>query len=244
MSPEIPFARRIIANLDAWLSILAAPFLPAVRVQEENGRFHWEFREKRPETLMVGKAVRMVSGIKAALFLADSGFTTECASLLRMVSEFSQEILSVGEGLIEGRLMEPQERFVRQYFSPLARSPEEFEDMERERYVSREELFKAHYRLAAKTEADADRVRQLSRFLNYSYDKYVHGAYLTAMELYNGRDNRFMLSGHEAEEPKATARTAVAGKLHEAIVALGMMALFSDNADLRHEITDARRALA
>ena len=192
---------------------------------------------------MIGKAVRMVSGIRASLVLADLGFTTECASLLRMVSEFSQEILSVGEGLIEGRLTQPQQRFVRQYFSPLARTPEEFEMDEKERYVSREELYKAHYRLLAKTSEEADKMRQLSRFLNYTYDKYVHGAYLTAMELYNGYEHRFMLNGHEAEERKAIPRTAVAGKLHEVISALEMLALFSDSPDLRNELREARQSL-
>jgi hypothetical protein len=243
MSPDIPVSRGIIARLDTWLTILAAPFLPLVRVPEEGGRFHWEFHEKRPETLMIGKAVRMVSGIKASLLLADIGFTTECVSLLRMVSEFSQEIISVAEGLVEGRLTETQRRFIRQYFAPLATSPEEFEESERERYVSREELFKAHYRLGAKAQVDADRLRQLSRFLNYNFDKYVHGAYLTAMELYDGYNNSFVLNGHDAEEPKAAARTAVAGKLHEVIIALDMMGLFSDNVDLRRELAEAIRAL-
>jgi len=243
MKRKILVSREIIEKLDTWLSTLAEPFLPLIQVPGENGRFHWEFREKRPETLVVGKAVRMVSGIKAALLLADNGFTTECASLLRMVSEFSQEILSVVEGLVEKRLTEPQERFVRQYFAPLARSPEEFEEMERERYVSREELFKGHYRLGAKAEVEVDRLRLLSRFLNYSYDKYVHGAYLTAMELYNGLENRFMLSGHTAERPREIARTAVAGKLHEVITALEMMSLLSDNTGLQRELTEARRAL-
>lgn len=243
MSPDIPVSRGIIARLDVWLSILASPFLPLVRIPGEGGRFHWEFPDKRPETLMVGKAVRMVSGIKAALLLADRGFTTECASLLRMVSEFSQEIISVGEGLIEGRLTEPQECFVRQYFAPFARSPEEFEERERERYVSREELFKAHYRLGAKAQVDADRLRQLSRFLNYAFDKYVHGAYITAMELYDVSENKFVLNGHEAERPRAVVRTAVAGKLHEVISALEIMGSFSDNADLRRELTEARRIL-
>ncbi|MBE3143700.1 MAG: hypothetical protein IMZ61_07240 [Planctomycetes bacterium] len=243
MSEDIPISRGIIARLDVWLSILASPFLPLVRIPGEAGRFHWEFPEKRPETLMVGKAVRMVSGIKASLLLADSGFTTECASLLRMVSEFSQEIISVGEGIVEGRLTKTQQRFIQQYFAPLATNPEELEKSEKARYVSREELYKAHYRLWAKNSREADKMRRQSRFLNYTYDKYVHGAYLTAMELYNGYDNSFVLDGHDAEEPKDSVRTSVAGKLHEVIFALEIMSSFSDNVGLRQELREARRVL-
>jgi len=243
INSNFPVTRRIIDQLENWMKPLAAPFLPLVQAPETHGEFHWEFREQRPETVMIGKAVRMVSGIRASLLLADSGFTVECASLLRMVSDFSQEILAVAEGLIAGRMTEPQERFVRQYFAPMARSPEEYEQSERERYVSREELFKAHFRLAAESTDKADEMRRLSRFLNYVYDKYVHGAYLTSMELYTGRDDSFMLDGHESEQHRDIARVSVAGKLHEVVSALGMMALVFGNDTLNGEIREARRAL-
>ena len=45
--------------------------------------------------------------------------------------------------------------------------------MEHERYVTREELFAAHQRLADKTTKRADDLRKLTRFLNYGYDKYT-----------------------------------------------------------------------
>ena len=63
------------------------------------------------------------------------------------------------------------------------------EEQERERYVSREELLKAHYRLEEKVDGDPARLRKLARFINYTYDKYVHGAYLTSMELYKGQEH-------------------------------------------------------
>jgi hypothetical protein len=243
MNVEFPITRKIIDQLENWVNILATPFLPLVQVPEADGRFHWEFREQRPETLMIGKAVRMASGIRVSLLLADSGFTVECASLLRMVSDFSQEIHAIAMGLIAGRLTEPQERFVRQYFAPMARNPKEYEKRERERYVSREELFKARFRLESESAKEAEKMRWLSRFLNYAYDKYVHGAYLTAMELYSGRDNSFMLNGHESEQHMDIARASVAGKLHEVVSALEMMALMSDNRALYEEIREGRRSL-
>ena len=130
---DFPVSRKIIARLDEWLAAFAAPLLPARRVPIQNGNFQWEFKEQTPEVLQVAKAVRMITGIRAALFLADNGFTTECATLLRVVSECSHEIIAIGEGLIEGRLTEPQQRFVRQYFAPIVRTPDELEQRERER---------------------------------------------------------------------------------------------------------------
>jgi hypothetical protein len=211
---DFPVTQHVLSKLDEWIVAFAAPHLPARREPESGGEFRWVFREESPETLLVGKAVRMVTSIRAAHQLADSGFTTECGVLLRVASETSQEILAVCEGLLEGRFKEPQERFVKQYFAPMARTPEELEEQERERYVSRAELFKAHYRLAAKTVAEAERLRLVSRYLDYAYDKYVHTAYVTAMELYTGDGHRFMLAGHESERHRCHTKVAFVGKLH------------------------------
>jgi hypothetical protein len=236
MTNDFPITRRTIACLECWLEVLAKPLLPLQRVREQDGAFHWEFNEQTPRALQVGKAVRMISGIRAALVLADVGHIVECYSLLRIVSEFAQEIVAIAEGLLEKRLTEPQERFVRQYFTPIARSADEHEQQERERYVNREELLKAHYRLDEKFEGDAARLRKLSRFITYTYDKYVHGAYLTAMELYDGRVNKFMLRGHKGDRNLCIAKASIAGKLHEVVLAMGFMAHTAGEEALYQEI--------
>jgi hypothetical protein len=235
MANDIPVTRQTIESLDRWLESLVKPLLPLQRVPQDGG-FHWEFNEQTPRALQVGKAVRMISGIRAALLLADSGYTVECLCLLRTVSDFAQEILAVAEGLMEERLTEPQERFVRQYFTPIASDPDEYEQQERERYVSREELLKAHARLDEKITGDANRLRKLARFINYTYDKYIHGAYLTAMELYQGQRHGFMLRGHEGERSRCVAKASVAAKLHETLVALGFMAHTAGEKALYDEI--------
>lgn len=240
---DFPVTRRVVSKLDEWIAAFAAPHLPARRHPEPGGEFRWVFREESPETLLVGKGVRMVTSIRAALQLAGSGFTTECGVLLRVASETSQEILAVCEGLLEGRFKEPQKRFVKQYFAPLARTPEELEEQERERYVSRAELFKAHYRLAATTAAEAERLRMVSRYLDYAYDKYVHTAYVTSMELYTGDGHRFMLAGHESKRHRCYTMVAVVGKLHEVLTALEFMALTKKDEGLHASIRESRHEL-
>ena len=51
---------------------------------------------------MVGKLVRAVSALRAALLLAENGHITESGSLLRMVSDFCTEIQAIGEALHSG----------------------------------------------------------------------------------------------------------------------------------------------
>jgi hypothetical protein len=167
----------------------------------------------------------MISGIRAALMLADAGYTVECFSLLRMVMEFAQEIIAIAEGQLEERFTEPQERFIRQYYIPITEDADELEQQEHERYVTREELLKAHYRLYEKATGDKTSLRTLTRFMHYTFDKYVHGAYLTSMELYDPYTESFMLRGHKSDRNRRAAKASVAGKLHHVVFALRFMAL-------------------
>ncbi|MBU6482298.1 MAG: hypothetical protein KGS09_17365 [Nitrospirae bacterium] len=243
MANDFTVTRQMIDRLEPWLEHLLNPLLPLQRVRHEDGSFHWEFTEQTPRALQVGKAVRMISGIRAALLLADSGYVVECYSLLRMVSDFAQEIIAIAEALLEERFTEPQERFVRQYYIPIAESADEYEQQERERYVSREELLKAHFRLDEQVTRDATTLRKLMRFVNYTYDKYVHGAYLTSMELYHGDRQNFMLRGHEADLHRRIAKASVAGKLHEVCHSLAFTALAAGDRALSEEITLALNEL-
>ena len=98
---------------------------------------------------MIGKLVRAVSGLRGALVLAETGHITECAAVLRIVSDFCTEISTIGLALHRGGDVPTAVRdFVAQYFMPRARTPDEFAATERARYVSREALMKVHRTLA------------------------------------------------------------------------------------------------
>ena len=92
-------AREIVGHLDGWVNVLAAPLRPLREVHEPDGSVRLEFREHTPQTLLVGKAIRAVSGLRAAILLADLGYCAESAALLRTVSTFCAEIMAVAETL-------------------------------------------------------------------------------------------------------------------------------------------------
>lgn len=243
---DFPVTRRTIERLDEWLTALASPLLPLQQIPAGPagvGGFQWAFREQTERALLVGKAVRMISGIRAALILADMGYVAECGTILRTVSDFANEIISVCEGCIRGAATTAQRRFVQQYFAPIATTPDEYDQQERERWVTRDELLAAHCRWAAETPEDPNHVRKVLRFLAYGYDKFVHGAYITAMELYSGRTHAFMLRGHESEDTRRGYKAAVAGKLHEAVSAIEVMATVAGMPALVSNIHSARMEL-
>jgi hypothetical protein len=224
---DFPVTRRTLNLLDDFFTPLAQPFLPPNKVEVKLKHiqgFQWDFREKNERTLMVGKAVRMVSGIRAAMILADEGYTTECGTILRTVADFAYEIMSICEGCESGKPTVAQQKFVEQYFLPIAKDPDEYDKQKRENWVTRDQMLAALWNSANKVNANPARYRKLTRHLSNAYDKYVHGAYITAMELYDGRTNTFMLRGHAYELGREIAKRATASKLHHALTALMNMA--------------------
>ena len=232
---------EVIEQLDGWVNDLAAPLMPPRAVPEGSDRLRLEFKEHIPHAVMIGKLVRAVSGLRGALALADAGFVAECASLLRMVSDFCTEVVAIGEALKRGG--EPPRAvrdFVDQYFMPKARTVAEYAAKERTRYVNREELMKAEVRLAEGTTVDGEQLRRVHQFLNMTYDAYVHGAYETTMELCNPRMGIFAMRGHPNVAKRQEFAEAVFLKMHEVVVAVEVTAAVTAHADVFTAAREAR----
>jgi hypothetical protein len=248
MADDFPVTRRTIERLDAWLNALASPLLPLQRIPAgppELGGFQWIFQEQTERALLVGKTVRMISGIRAALVLADIGYIAECGTILRTVADFVNEVISICEGCIHGATT-AQKRFVQQYFAPFPLTPEEYAKQGRDNWVTRDELLAAEQRNAQRMGWDADRLRKNLRFLSYGYDKFVHGAYITSMELFDARTNTFMTRGHEWDAKRREYKAAIASKLHEVLAAMvttanvmNMPALVLEIRQAAQEMTDS-----
>jgi hypothetical protein len=244
MMAEPPLGRSLIDQLDGWVNELAAPLVPPRKVSDEGGGIRLELREHIPHTVMVGKCIRAVSGIRAALVLADLGYVADCAALLRMVSDFCTEVTAVGEALNRGgELPSAVQTFVDQYFVPKPRTPEQLAAAERTRYVSREELMKAELRLAGSAKVDGEQMRIDHRFLNMGYDAYVHGAYQTTMELYDQSSGRFMMSGHVSTLKREDFVEAVFLKLPQVVAAIEFTAAVTPNARIFGLAREARHAM-
>lgn len=231
-------AREVIDQLDGWVQRLAAPLLPAECVEYEES-VRWEFREETPLALAVSKMVRMASGIRAAMLLADAGFVAECACLLRIVGDLGVEVVAVFEGEIRGERTTAQQKFIDQFFSRPAMDSASISGPPKNNYVSREKLIKAHVKLAEVAGQDGEEIRHLIRQLNWGYDGYVHGSYSSAMELYHGGRHQFMLRGHEGEEQRRLYRRAVSAKLVELLNTFRLVAMAQGDTALSGELRQA-----
>jgi hypothetical protein len=218
--------------------------MPPRAVPEGEEWLRLEFRLHLPHSVMVGKLVRAVSGFRAALVLAEIGYVAECGALLRMVSDFCTEVSAIGAHLSKGG--EPSRAvkdFVEQYFTPRPRTPQEYAAAERTRYISREDLMKADMRLAEGTTVNAEQLRTIHRFLNVTYDAYVHGAYETTMELCDPSTGGFAMRGHPHPAKRDEFIEAAHLKLHEVVVAIELTAAATGEADVFKAAREARHAM-
>ena len=236
--------REILAKLDRWANELAAPALPLRAMPEGDDELRLEFRQQIPESVMIGKLVRAVSGLRGALVLAEVGHIAECGAVLRIVSDFCTEISAIGLSLHRsGELPSAVKEFVDQYFMPRARTPDEFAATERRHYVSREKLMRAQEALAENQPIDTDLLKRSHRFVKMAYDSYVHGAYETTMELWNPRTRSFEMRGHPYQTKREEFVEAVFLKMHEVVVAVELTAAMTANSEVLKQAREARKTM-
>ena len=211
------------------------PFLPLkqARFGEKEGEFFWDFEEHSIRTVMLGKGVRIISGLRSAMLLADNGYVTECMTILRVVDECISEIGFLVEGCGAKEPLKEHVEFVRQYFLPMPMTSEEHAKMPKQKWVKREDIQSGFLRLSdsvlKEVDLDTDKVKRSMKFVTYTFDKYVHAGYLTTVELYSGKTKRFMLGGHEGSEERTYAKQMVASKLHNSMGAFAHVSrLFGD----------------
>ena len=246
MTTDFNAALDLIEKLDEWANKLAAPLLPPI---ENPAADRLEFRQHIPHTVMIGKCVRAVSGVHAALALADLGYVAECAAIMRMVSDFCTEIITISKSLdldSEGELPDPVRDLVGQYFAPKPRTLDQYKKAKRPHYPSRKDLAKVETRWAEMVGiacSDDERRRELGNYLNSIFDAYVHGAYETTMELYDPGMGHFRMRGFRSQLKQQDHVKLVFAKLHGVVCALEHTAAVTAHEEVWKATGDARRAL-
>jgi hypothetical protein len=235
MQPE--YLPQALELLDDWVHDLASMLPAPIQVPVRGYDFRWKYPRDTPEVLLVLKSVRLTTSLAGAWYLAHQGLTTESGSLCRQVGDFASEIWFVTESILKGETNAAHRKFVEDFFQPTASSVEEHLARERDRYVSRADISKAEQRLASEAGLDGERVRDVSSYLTYGLNKYTHGAYESAMEIYHGGYGRFMVLGAH-DRPRAAAIQFVASKGTEACFAIAGAATAMKRPDLSVQIKE------
>jgi hypothetical protein len=239
---------ELLNAMTSWVAVLAKPFTPPKEIPYGDDGLLLEFWDKRPETVMLGKLVRAVSGMNAAMHLAEIGYVTECGALLRIVSDLCQEISTIAmalQAVYDGKPMNAEvETFVGHYFLPMAKSPDEFAAQTQIRYVSRKRLLLAKVALSPSVPGiGSDMVLKLARFLNKTYDAFVHGYFESTMQLWSPEKRTFEVQGRSDEHVRAEFVEASLLKLHELVTATELTANMTGCDEVFKSARAARRKM-
>lgn len=235
--------REILDRLDGWVNDLAAPLGRPQSIADGDG-FRLAYASPSPQAAVTCKLVRAVSGLRGALLLAEAGYVAECGSVLRVVRDACLEVRAITEALNRGgEHPRAVADFVDQFFEPRARTPDEYATAKGKWYVARKGLMKAEIRLCEGTSVDVEELLKLARFLNMSFDAYVHAAYDTAMELCHPVTGRFEMRGHPVEATRQEFVSAVFRTMHEVVTAVEVTAAVTSHAPVFKAAREARRTL-
>jgi len=237
---DFPITRNVIGRIADPVNRMAELLPYPEQKPIGDGAFFWVYPEQSAEVVQVAKAVRMTGGLHGAWRLADEGLIVEANTLLRVVSDCALEIIFLGEGIKEGTFNTSQQKFMEQFFAPHPENAEEFAQRARESFIRREKMIAAQVRLF-NFGKDADDLARKMAFQNKIFDSYVHGAYLTALEVFNGQ--RFMIEGLKSENHILPTKTMIAEKCIAALAALAVMAINRNLPDLVKQIMDDREQL-
>ncbi len=232
---------QVLYALAGFVARLASHLEQPVRKPCNDNTFWWVYPEATLPVLLVVKAVRATSALNAAWLLASKGIATESAVLLRVATDFANEIQAMSVTGITGQLDEAQRDFLAQFFGKQPDTIEEFRAMDRSRFVKRRRLYDAFQKFAEENTFGDQSIKDMSAFLDFKFDKYVHGSYRSAMELYNGRTRSFHMFG--IEEMRPFAKRFVLLKTVHALNALSFVAWLFGDKTLQAEIIETRTLL-
>jgi hypothetical protein len=131
------------------------------------------------------KAARVVSGLNEATIPLEHGYVTEIGVLIRTINDFLADILYMEEVHQKGTATVDQQTFLDEFFAQ-----EDFDvqamlkDPKRPWRVSRKHIHASSARILQPENPDP--VRKMVATIDIAFSKYVHGEFLTIMELYAG----------------------------------------------------------
>jgi len=237
--PErIALIQEAIRVLEAGLERMVVRIGLPIYISETD-RQRFEYAGQDPRVLQVLKSVRVVSGLNAGVVLLRNGYTTELGVLFRTIDDAIDEIVFVEDG-IENEETSDHRRFIEQFYTFETRTGEEMvANTTQPAQVSRRSIQAAQGRIL--NPDNPHRMRQLSRAVDNVYSGFVHNSYQSAMELYEGGDERFCVRGMWGTPRIPVYRKELATYTHRALNTIGEVAFHLGLEDVFRTLRQRRR---
>lgn len=209
--------------IDCFAASVPSPFWYDSDIQ------HLGFRYGKPTAkhFCMLKAVRAISGLNAAITLAEKGFNQEICVLIRTIVDCTAQIEFVLAGLNGDFLDEKQQKVVDNFFEDFRRndvndykvSAIRQEDVHSEisRYLDREGI--------TGTEGRFQRVSAKNLMSNVyrSFSNYIHARYPEIMDMFGGTPGRLHMNGMSSTAKDAESLALITTFTDSVSITLGLM---------------------
>ena len=201
----------------------------------------YRFRQSTSQHIVFLRLCRIVSGLHAVQVLLDAGFTQEVGVLARTLDEFCSDIHFLDEAHDGRGSPKQQQRFVDEFFAETRLTLDERLEADTKRRVFPREKVRA---AAARrlNEEDPHTARGHLKAIEAVTGGFVHGSYLSVMEMYDPEEGRFRVCGMKGTPRVVEMRRQQAIYIHQG---LNLMVGFASQLGLpfaREELTAARMA--
>lgn len=214
--------------------------LPRPIVTDVSGQKQYRYDEHTPYHVAFLKAVRIVSGLNACLFLLRGDFAQEIMVIIRTLDDFTAEIVFILENAEAGTLSKHQEKFLADFFrEEFVNSNKPLLNEERRNTVPKRNIIAslAHQMGPYANPSDLQKAFMVT---NDALSGYVHGAYPHIMEMFGGGPPQFHFEGMTGSPRIPMCIRQMELYTHRAIMVFDILAKELGSAELSAFLVETR----
>ena len=171
-----------------------------------DGHTAYRYEEQTVEQALVQKGARVISGLNASFVLLRSGHLQELRAIYRILDEFGEDIVFLGEIITTGKSTELQKQYLTDFWAEeFDVDGKPFQSSQNRKTVSRSKIHAAIARQIHYPMNPSDG-QELHKTLARAYSGYVHGASPHIMEMYGGAPPKFHTGGMLGTPPFSLAK--------------------------------------
>jgi hypothetical protein len=206
-----------------------------------NGSYQfWRYATPSLNAAIILKLARIVSGLQSTALLFHNGMFQEVGALGRMLDEYCDDIVFLGQALVTGDVTSLHTEYLTSFFQEEFEVPDDPLGSEQKRsMVSRRKIHAALTRTPGFALNPSD-AQNLSRTLSQAMSGYVHAAASHVMDMYTGFPPRFHLTGMSGTLVEDKVQGQVYNQFHRGICIIGYAAIALKNQALASKIIEFR----
>lgn len=206
-----------------------------------NGSYQfWRYTTPSLEAAIILKLARIVSGLQSTALLFQHGMFQEVGALGRMLDEYGDDIVFLGQALVTGDVTPLHTEYLISFFQEEFEAPDDPLGSEQKRsMVSRKKIHAALTRTPGFA-LNASDGQNLSRTLSQAMSGYVHAAASHVLDMYTGFPPRFHLTGMLGTPIQEAVQRQVFTQFHRGICIIGYAAIALRNQALATTVIEFR----